>query len=92
VLRAQDNLRASLAREEAFERQLEQNQQRFDVGLIAITDVYESQAAFDLAQVDRIADENSVAVALENLSVLTGKRHDNLDVLVEGFEVNPPAG
>ncbi|WP_439101718.1 TolC family outer membrane protein [Congregibacter sp.] len=90
VLRAQDNLRASVAREEAFGRQLEQNQQRFEVGLIAITDVYESQAAYDLSQVDRISDENAVAVALENLSVLTGKRHDTLDVLVESFEVNKP--
>jgi outer membrane protein len=90
VLRAQDNLTASKARERAFERQLEQNRQRFEVGLIAITDVYEAQAAFDLARVDRISDENAVAVALENLSVLTGKRHDNLDVLVEDFEVNTP--
>ncbi|GAB5412508.1 MAG: efflux transporter outer membrane subunit OpmH [Congregibacter sp.] len=90
VLRAQDNLKASKAREQAFERQLEQNQQRFEVGLIAITDVYESQAAFDLARVDRISDENSVAVALENLTVLTGKRHDTLDVLEESFAVNQP--
>lgn len=90
VLRAQDNLRAAQAREDAFGRQLEQNQQRFEVGLIAITDVYESQAAFDLAQVDRIAEENNVAVALENLTVLTGKRHDNLDVLVESFDAKPP--
>lgn len=90
VLRAQDNLRAAQAREEAFERQLEQNQQRFEVGLIAITDVYESQAAYDIAVVDRIAEENNVAVALENLTVLTGRRHDNLDVLVEGFDAQPP--
>ena len=90
VLRAQDNLRASEARAKAFGRQLEQNKQRFEVGLIAITDVYEAQAAYDLSQVDRISDENSVAVALENLSVLTAKRHDNLDVLVEDFEVNKP--
>jgi outer membrane protein len=90
VLRAQDNLKASRARERAFERQLEQNRQRFEVGLIAITDVYEAQAAYDLAQVDRISDENAVAVALENLSVLTAKRHDNLDILVENFEVNKP--
>ena len=90
VLRAQDNLKASKARERAFERQLEQNRQRFEVGLIAITDVYEAQAAYDLAQVDRIADENAVAVALENLSVLMDKRHDNLDVLVEDFEVSKP--
>ncbi|MEO0437040.1 MAG: TolC family outer membrane protein [Pseudomonadota bacterium] len=90
VLRSQDNLQASLAREQAFERQLEQNQQRFEVGLIAITDVYESQAAYDLARVERIADENSVSVALENLTVLTGKRHDTLDVLVESFTANMP--
>ena len=90
VLRSQDNLRAAIAREEAFGRQLEQNQQRFEVGLIAITDVYESQAAYDLAQVDRIAEENNVAVALENLTVLTGKRHDNLDLLVESFDAIMP--
>ena len=52
VLRAQDNLEASMAQERAFERQLEQTQQRFEVGLIAITDVYEAQAARDLAQVE----------------------------------------
>ena len=50
VLRAQDNLEASKAQERAFERQLEQTQQRFEVGLIAITDVYEAQAAYDLSQ------------------------------------------
>jgi outer membrane protein len=90
VLRAQDNLEASKAQERAFERQLEQTQQRFEVGLIAITDVYEAQAAYDLSQVNRIVDENNVAVALEQLSVLTGKTHSNLDVLKEDFEIKPP--
>ncbi|PLW70814.1 TolC family outer membrane protein [Pseudohalioglobus lutimaris] len=90
VLRAQDNLEASKAQERAFERQLEQTQQRFEVGLIAITDVYEAQAAYDLSQVNRIVDENNVAVALEQLSVLTGQTHSNLDILKEDFEINPP--
>jgi outer membrane protein len=90
VLRAQDNLAASKAAERAFERQLEQTQQRFEVGLIAITDVYEAQAAFDLSRVSRIEDENSVRVALETLSVLTGQRHDNLDVLKEDFAAKMP--
>jgi len=90
VLRAQDNLAASRAQERAFERQLEQTQQRFEVGLIAITDVYEAQAARDLAQVERIEDENDVQVALERLSVLTGQRHSNLSVLQEDFPINPP--
>lgn len=90
VLRAEDRLRAAVAREEAFGRQLEQNRQRFEVGLIAITDVYESQAAYDIAQVDRIAGENQVAVALETLTVLTGQRHDRLDRLAEDFAAIPP--
>ncbi len=90
VLRAQDNLAASQAQERAFERQLEQTQQRFEVGLIAITDVYEAQAARDLAQVERIVDENNVSVAQERLSVLTGQRHDNLFVLKEEIDILPP--
>jgi outer membrane protein len=90
VLRAQDNLEASKAQERAFERQLEQTQQRFEVGLIAITDVYEAQAAYDLSQVNRIVDENNVSVALERLSVLTGRSHDNLDVLREDLEIKLP--
>lgn len=91
VLRAQEILSASQAQERALERQLEQTRQRFEVGLIAITDVYEAQAAYDLAQVNRITDENSVSVALERLSVLTGQEHSNLDVLEEDFEVKLPA-
>ena len=90
VLRAQDNLEASKAQERAFERQLEQTQQRFEVGLIAITDVYEAQSAFDLSRVNRIVDENNVSVALEQLSVLTGRSHSSLNLLVEDFEINPP--
>ncbi|MDG2270948.1 MAG: TolC family outer membrane protein [Halioglobus sp.] len=90
VLRAQDNLAASQAQERAFERQLEQTQQRFEVGLIAITDVYEARAARDLAEVERIVDENDVSVALERLSVLTGQRQSNLNVLVEDFKIRPP--
>jgi outer membrane protein len=90
VLRGQDNLEASKAQERAFERQLEQTQQRFEVGLIAITDVYEAQAAYDLSQVNRIVDENNVSVALERLSVLTGRSHDNLSVLKEDFDIKLP--
>jgi outer membrane protein len=90
VLRSQDNLAASQAQERAFERQLEQTQQRFEVGLIAITDVFEAQAARDLSQVNRIVDENNVSVALERLSVLTGQPQQNLNVLIEDFKILPP--
>jgi len=90
VLRAQDNLAASQAQERAFERQLEQSQQRFEVGLIAITDVYEAQAAFDLSRVNRIVDENNVSVAMERLSVLTGRYPGTLNVLKDDLELKLP--
>ena len=90
VLRAQDNLEASQARERAFQRQLEQTQQRFEVGLIAITDVHEAQAAYDLSRVERITDENSLNVSLERLSVLTGRYHANLYLLRADFDIKNP--
>ena len=45
VLAAQDTVDASEATLEAFSRQLEQADKRFEVGLIAITDVQEARAA-----------------------------------------------
>ena len=71
VLRAAANLSAAQAQEAALKAQLEQVQQRFDVGLVAITDVYDAQAAFDTAVADRLAFDASKSVALEALSVLT---------------------
>ncbi len=90
VLRAREHLEASQARERAFLRQLEQTQQRFEVGLIAITDVHEAQAAYDLSRVERIADENDVNVALERLSVLTGRSHSSLHLLSDEFVAGGP--
>jgi len=91
VLRAMDNLKSTRAAEAAFQRQLEQTQQRFEVGLIAITDVHEARAAYDLAVVNRLTDEGNLGVAYEALSVLTGQPHSNLWLLSEDFPVVPPS-
>ena len=62
-----------------------------EVGLIAITDVYESEAARDLAEVQRIVEENNVAVAKERLSILTGQDPRVLCTCwSEDFEASPP--
>ena len=91
VLRAQDNLLAAKAQERALKRQLEQTRQRFNVGLIAITDVYEAEARFDLAGVTRIIEENNLDVARERLSVLTGQNHGQLLILSDDFAPEAPA-
>ncbi|MBD3649631.1 MAG: TolC family protein, partial [Pseudomonadales bacterium] len=44
VLRASANLKASRAQQDALKGQLDQVKQRFDVGLVAITDVHEAEA------------------------------------------------
>ena len=90
VLRATTNLRASRAQESALKAQLDQVQQRFDVGMVAITDVHEAQAGYDLAVAQRIADEGALGTALELLSVLTGRSHSQLWVLDDEFPVVDP--
>lgn len=90
VLRAMANLEASKAQEQAVEAQLEQADQRFEVGLVAITDVHEARAAYDTARADRLGFEGDVEIALENLSVLTGRSHSDLWRLSDDFPVTDP--
>jgi len=66
---------------------LEQTQQRFDVGLVAITDVYDSQANYDLASVNRLVEENNLNQALEALEAITGRTHMQVENLAEAFPI-----
>lgn len=81
TLAAYDNLEFAQAEKSAIERQLQQSKQRFEVGLIAITDVHESQAAFDQAAASEISAQNQVAVALQALRELTGQQAQALQPL-----------
>ena len=67
VLAAEDTLAAAVVTREARARQLEQAQRRFEVGLIAITDVQEFQAGYDQAVAAEIAAERVLATAQEFL-------------------------
>ncbi len=73
LLAAADSLEAATVNKEAIGRQLDQAKKRFEVGLIAITDVQESQAAFDQATAEAIAAERSVNSARENLRAVIGE-------------------
>lgn len=78
VLGAEDDLTFALAEKEAIAKQLEQIQQRFDVGMATITDVTEAQAAFDLASAAVIEAENALANANEQLRETTGTYVEDL--------------
>ena len=60
VLFAQDSLEFARAEQRAIEHQLEEAKARFEVGLIAITDVHEAQAGYDQAHANVIQAENQV--------------------------------
>ena len=90
VLQAIDELSFARAREEAFGQQLEQSQQRFDVGLIAATDVEEARAGFDRARAEVIASENDLDTAREALRELTGDYHRVLASLDEDVPLALP--
>lgn len=87
VLRAIDDLNTRRQEEEAAQRQFERTRQREEVGLVAITEVYEAQAVYDLARNNTILAEDTLASRYEALEAITGQPHPNIDVLREDFPV-----
>ena len=90
VLRAIDNLNASISEEKAIKKQLDQAQQRYEVGLSAITGVQEAQLAFDLSKASRINNEGNLFSAREALNALIGREIFSLDELGETLNVSSP--
>ena len=90
VLRAKDTVTTAKATETAIQRQYEQAQERFDVGLIAITEVYEARASYDDARSQRIAADNDLNVAKEQLARLTGEYPDAMENLRQNFPLGRP--
>ena len=90
VLAAQDFLEFSVAERKAVGKQLEQAQQRFEVGLIAITDVYEAQAGFDQSRSDVIGAKNSLDDRKEDLREIIGNNPVELNLLQKELPLTPP--
>lgn len=90
ILAAQDNLEFTIAEKKAIERQLEQARQRFEVGMIAITDVHEAQAAYDQARANEIEAANLLDNEKERLRELIGNSEANLNRLQEEIKLNLP--
>jgi outer membrane protein len=91
VLAAQDDLEFAQSEKKADAQQLEQTKQQYKVGLIAITDVNEAQASYDLSVAQEIQAQNSLANAREALRVITGKSYDNLQPLGDKLPLTIPA-
>jgi len=90
TLTAVDSLVFARADERAVKRQLDQAEQRFEVGLTAITDVHEARARYDASRAAAINAANALDDAREALAELTGQYLQNLQGLDENFRPSMP--
>ena len=90
VLNSIDSLNAAEAEEKAIQRQKDLAKKRFDVGLAAITEVQETQAAYDLTIVSRIARQALLDSAQETLTSIIGRDITLLSPLADNFEISLP--
>ena len=80
VLTAIDTLETASAEKKAIGKQLEQSEERFNVGLSAITDVKEQQASYDISVADEIIAINDLSNKREALRVIINVYPDKLEI------------
>lgn len=90
VLTALDTVQFARAEETALRRQFEQAEQRFEVGLAAVTDVHEARAVYDAARARVIVAENALEDAREALREVTGTWFDEYARLIEDLPLDEP--
>lgn len=90
VLSAKDSLEFAQAENKAIERQLDQAKQRFEVGLIAITSVHETQAAYDQSRADLILAENELDNTKEAMREITKEAFESYSPVVADLPLNAP--
>jgi len=78
VLAAQDTLESEQAARAAIEKQLDQSRKRYEVGIIAITDIQEAQAAFDQSIASEITAKRNLATTKELLREITDSYPEEL--------------
>jgi outer membrane protein len=90
VLTALDSVRFAKAEETALKRQFEQAEQRFEVGLAAVTDVHEARAVYDAARARVITAENAVEDARDALREVAGAWFENFARLAQDIPLENP--
>ncbi|KNC92467.1 hypothetical protein GM30_16230 [Trabulsiella odontotermitis] len=91
VLSAIDSLSYTEAQKQAIYRQLDQTTQRFNVGLVAITDVQNARSQYDNVLANEVTARNNLDNAVEQLRQVTGNYYPELASLnVDSFKTDKP--
>ena len=92
VLKTLDALSFIDAQKKAIGRQLEQTRQQHQVGLVAITDVQNAQANYDLTVAQQVNALNDLNNAIEALRQVSGRFYSSLaSVNTNTFKTESPA-
>ena len=90
VLAAKDTLTAQQSALDSYSHQLDQAERRFEVGLIAVTDVQTARAASDSAAAAVIAAKQALANQEELLRAITGEKYQSLAAPGDGMPLLTP--
>lgn len=91
VLNAIDTLSYTEAQKQSIYRQLDQTTQRFNVGLVAITDVQNARAQYDTVLASEVTARNNLDNAVESLRLVTGNDYLSLASLnIDRFQTSKP--
>lgn len=91
VLNAIDTLSYTEAQKQSIYRELDQTTQRFNVGLVAITDVQNARSQYDSVLASEVTARNNLDNAVETLRQVTGNYYPSLASLnVDAFKTEKP--
>ncbi len=90
ILLAQENVNFAIAEKEAISKQFEQVKAHFEAGILAITDVKETQSRYDQASAQVITANNQLALAKEALQVVTGRLYKSYAGNANGIRLVKP--
>lgn len=90
VLKTQEDLRIAKSEEKTLETALTELKNRYKVGLLRDTDVYETQASYDLAKAAVIIAESEHDNAKQLLVMMTGEQDVVVTPLPSNIPIEPP--
>lgn len=90
VLRANEALTVTHAKQKQFKHEYVTAQAKYEVGLIAVTGVYDAKAKYDDSVAQLIKEKNDLQNRLEDLSAITGKNYESITVLKSAIPLVVP--
>ncbi|MCG8315237.1 MAG: TolC family outer membrane protein, partial [Pseudomonadales bacterium] len=90
VLKAQEELRIAKTEEKSLKTQLVEIKNRYKLGLLRDTELFEIQATYDLARAIRLKAEGEVDNVKEALRILTGQQAVLVNPLPDDIPVEAP--